>query len=294
MACLSRKTGLIVLAAAGLFVFAPGCGSSDVKKNVMVPGDAGAAGMEETAGGAAGASEPGSAGEAGEAALGGAAGAIGTAGAAGEAGAGGDLPLACVPSGDVTDPTLETEISYKVCKGAGLGVKLSFNVDSSADTFTCCGVSNTAAPYALALDVISNGDDGGNLFLEVPADAPTGTQVIDVACSSGPVTNGIVLNVTDTPVPHVLSVTKSLHPNDTMTVSGMNLDGVTQASAVSAAGDVYPCIAPAESANINTFVCSLAGNTPAGSGYTLVVYQEDCGYAVGDIADLTFTVLPAT
>ena len=295
MSLLSQRSGLVALVLSTAFVLAVGCSSGNNKKKVVYPADdggaAGATAPSENAAGASGTAEVGAAGESG-AAQGGASGEAGAAqgGEAGaSAGAAGESSLSCTPSGSVTGITLSTEPIYKACRGAI--VLASFNATASDASFTCCGISNTASSYELELSGVSNGDGGGDLALAVPLDAPIGAQTISAVCNETQPPSSIALEVTDVLVPAIQAVTAQITPAGNLTITGLNLGGVTYVGAVSTASKAtFDCAFSPTSATNTSVVCNFDGAIAPGS-YNLVVYQQDCGYSPDSAS---FSVVPAS
>ena len=266
----------------GLFLvcglnLATACGSSDAKKTTTPEGEAGeagAAGASPEHGGGAGGSEAGATSE------GGAAGEVGTAGqggAAGEAsgGAAGAGELACEPTGSVTNLVLAKGAVYPACRDAI--IHPAFELDASSDDFSCCGVSDTSAPYAVELLGLPNGAGGGRFALHVPADAPDGAQSLTVSCSSGVLGSKISYVVTGGTAPVLTSAKSSITASQTMVVAGQNLATVIEVEAVAANGTTYLCNIDHEATTDTSLFCSFDAIPVAAYQLTM---RKDCGYAV--------------
>lgn len=275
----------LCLLTCGALVLSVSCGSDDEKRKIQDQDGGGQGGAGEPsapAGGAGNGGEPGTAlgGAAGEAT--GAGGA--SAGAAGEpaAGAGGEPPVvACTPAGNVAGFALDHEPIYSVCRAARVAVP--YDSAASGETFSCCGVSSSQPPLVLQLlgtPLQGNETTGGDLSFEVPSDAAVGSQFVNVTCNGTDTENVLALEVADTAAPVVTGATESLGDGTPMVVTGTHLAGVTHVRAVSSDGREFGCVIDEQKHTDTSVTCTFADLLPAASGYKLLVYQNNCGYAL--------------
>jgi len=280
--------GLLISCAAAL---ATGCSDDSSKKKVGSAGEAGEAGeagqAATGAGGQAGAGSGGMnpvAGEGGvpsEAGQGGvptgAAGAAGAAGASGELGAGGAFAFDCSPVGAATNVSFSSE-GLTVCRGARITMR--FSASASDPTFSCCGLSDTAAPYGVVIDGLTDFDSSsGDASLIVPPDAPLGSQSIQALCSGGAAVNTIPFSVSATAAPVVTElVPNMIFPNGTLGISGEHLDQVSNVFAIATDGSIsVPC--NFVSAPTATSISCNFNGIELGD-YNIVVTQNGCGSAL--------------
>lgn len=283
---------------AGVFVacgvlLAVGCSDSSNKKVVRgnQAGEGGAAG--EAAGGTSSgtggmivAPEGGAGGEVSAAGEGGAppVGAAGQGGAAGEGvvaegGAAGAGPVCA--TGVADGVTLGGSVQ-KVCRGAI--VTASFTATTADDLFTCCGLSDGVAPYAVDIGGKTTGREGdayGNVAVAVPAFAPFGVSHITATCTGGPATNTIDVDVQEGTLPSVDGFqTNPITSSDTLTINGSNLGLVTTITAVSVDGNNsnVDCVIDTQQQFDDAVSCTLSDISPG--DYYIKVEQADCGAAV--------------
>jgi hypothetical protein len=302
MSRFSRTFCVATLLVSSAVLISVGC-SDDTSKKVRGIGDAGEGGAagEVASGGKGGTPAAGGivgvggapeteAGAAGVAPVG--AGGAPEAGAGGEpaisseAGAGGaPEPLACL-SGNVTNVTL-SEVRSTICRGAVY--EFSFLSSTMDDTFTCCGTLGTSS-IPITVSAVGNGDGGGEFSFQVPDDAIPGDQALTLSCSSGPVSDPLLVTVSTTLGPVVTSSTPSFHTDSgqSVTITGTNLLGVNVVSLVGSEGAVTDCAIDAASHTDTSITCS--GSPPQGT-YTLIVSETDCGQAVNTPS---IEVLPPT
>jgi hypothetical protein len=271
------------LICCGGWLLAAGCGSSDGKKRVP-SSDAGAAGESESAAGQSGAggaptdSPGGVGGESVAGAPGGAGGAASFGGAGGDGGAGGGPAPTCVAEGSITGLSLNPEPIYQGCRGAL--VKVPFDVDVAADTFTCCGASTSSPAFTLSLDGTYNQDGGGDLVFEVPDDAPFGSYALNLVCQTQPNDQVIAIEINDLAAPTVTGLLSTeVLPTRTVSVTGENLEAVTYVNAVHADGTGFECVIQEQTHTATQLDCSFPNGVPI-SSYFLELYTERCGYAV--------------
>ena len=296
MASRSHNFGLaslfIISSAVALSV---SCSSANKKKVVAYAADGGAAGEAGSAGtsavpgeAGAGGSDAGAAGTGVEAGAGGASG----VGGAPEAGAGGALSeggsagapqvTACEQSGTLTGALFnQFDGNPVVCRGST--VRNYFNGNAPND-FGCCAAFQSTPTSAFAISGSTNMDGGGYVNLTVPADAPLGTQVLNVSC---PDSDGVSLSPTlDIVTPAVVTaVDPSIHQGETLTITGTGFDSVSSISLKD--GEV-------------TRACSITGKTATTvtciPQYVGTFWAELTQGSCDPVADTTLkvTVLPPT
>ena len=264
-----------------------GGGAPGVPEGGSPEGGAAGASLE---GGAAGAAvvpgeAAGSAGQA-EAGTGGAAGAVassaaGAAGSGDTAGASGAGAPACLPTGSVTDLSVGLDGFLKVCRGAR--AVANFIATAPDPSFTCCGVANvpwhdTVISYDVTLQGLSNGDAGGGVQFVVPEVTPLGEQTITLTCAPGP-SNTFGIEVMPTLPPVVTGADSSVFELDPVHITGTNLLGVTEVTAVPVDGNWSMTSCYVNGQNTDTSVtCNFDGVNPG--RYYLYVGERDCGYAL--------------
>ena len=274
----SRRVGVVSIVLGCAVLSAVACSSTE-KKSTFFPGEAGAAGALEA--GAAGAGQPagGSAGSPAEpeAGQGGTAGADSAGAPSSLAGSGGAGPLACAPAGSVTSiAIMPSGTPESACRGARILTTFTGTTDTN---FTCCGVSNSAQPYAVTVTGERTQAAGDDLLVQVPANAPLGVTSITMTCSSGPVTPTVDFDVIDKAPPVVSNVDASIFADGTLTITGENLQGVSQVTAipVSGVGDLANCF---YGSNISATSISCVFDGVAPGDYYIAVEEANCGYAV--------------
>lgn len=282
----------VLLVCGSAFALASGCGSDDGKKTVL-GNDAGAAGAGEGGGPSSGGSMSSPGGAAGEPSAGqagavtaneGGVGGVSSGGAAsaGEAGQAGAAPIVndCETTGAATGLAVWTEPTYSGCRGSL--VHIGFDVVNSDNTFSCCGVSTSKPAFVKSLQGISNQDGGGDLLLAVQSDAPLGSYSLDITCPGQAAPEGISLEISDTAPPVVSDVTAEIFPNDTLVITGENLDTVTSVMATNpSTGNTAFCNIDAQSTTATSLSCSFNAipATNAGEAYILDVSNNACGSA---------------
>lgn len=296
------KTWGVLALCGGAFVLANGCGS-DPGKKATDGEEAGAAGAHEgggpssggsvsTPGGAAGETSTGQAGTqaggtggtggTGGDAAGGAAGATGEAGAAGQmAGGGAPSTNECLVGGSVTGLNLLTEAIYQGCRGSR--VRVSFDITSSDNSFTCCGTTNSQPAYDASLTGESNQDGGGDLWFEVPANAPLGSYGMDVNCSDS-ADHSFSLEINDAAPPIVTGIPAFISPGDTVEITGENLADVASITAFRLRDATTAfCNIDAASQTATSVSCSfnsIPKSNDDSDFYVLEVANDTCGYAL--------------
>lgn len=275
-------------------MLAGGCGSSnDTKKR---QGDeAGAAGANEGGGPSSGGSQSAPAGAAGEPDVGtagaeaggapgggGAPGAAGAPASAGQPSDGGAPSLPnCDVDGSVTGLALLTEPIYQGCRGSRVAVP--YDVTTSSNSFHCCGVSTSKPAYGVPLAAESNQDGGGDLWFEVPADAPLGSYAMNVTCvESGQ--RVFALEINDAAPPVVTNAPTITSAGATFTITGENLDTVTSITAFRLRDAAFAfCNIDGASQSATSVSCTFSAitkSTDANDFYVLDVSNDTCGAAL--------------
>ncbi len=274
------RVGVVSVVLGCAVLSAAACGSTK-KKSTYAAGEGGEGGETPVAaagsavepqGGAAGANAQPEAGQGGTPDAAGAAGTPNQGGSAGIAGA-----PACTPAGSVTSVSIKpNEAPEPACRGARILASFTGTTDTN---FTCCGVSNSAQPYAVTVTGERTQAAGDDLLLLVPADAPLGVTSVSTTCSSGPVTPTIEFEVIDKLPPVVSSVDASIFADGTLQITGQNLQDVSQVTAipVSGVGDLANCFY-GDNISATSISCVFDGITPG--DYYIAVQQGGCGYAV--------------